>query len=52
MESLSSTPSVGMGTLLDQAVEKGMVPPMVSVMPSVGRSFYMNFKDGSQKTSC
>jgi S-formylglutathione hydrolase len=49
MESLSSTPSVGMGTLLDQAVEKGMVPQMVSVMPSAGRSFYMNFRDGSQK---
>jgi len=49
MESLSSTPSLGMGTLLDQAVEKGMVPPMVSVMPSAGRSFYMNFRDGSQK---
>jgi S-formylglutathione hydrolase len=37
------------GTLLDQAVEKGLVPPMVSVMPSAGRSFYMNFRDGSQK---
>jgi ABC-type antimicrobial peptide transport system permease subunit len=49
MESLSSIPSLGIGTLLDQAVEKGMVPPMVSVMPSAGRSFYMNFRDGSQK---
>src|SRR6516164_850009 len=50
MQSLPSSPAVGgMGTLLDQAVEKGMVPPMVSVMPSAGRWFYMNFRDGSQK---
>jgi S-formylglutathione hydrolase len=39
----------GMGRLLDQAIEQGLVPPMVSVMPSAGRSFYMNFRDGSQK---
>jgi S-formylglutathione hydrolase len=39
----------GMGRLLDQAIEKGLVPPIVSVMPSAGRSFYMNFRDGSQK---
>jgi S-formylglutathione hydrolase len=38
-----------MGGLLDQAIENGLVAPMVSVMPSVGRSFYMNFRDGSQK---
>ena len=50
MESLPFSPGVGgMGTLLDQAVEKTMVPPMVSVMPSAGNSFYMNFRDGSQK---
>jgi S-formylglutathione hydrolase len=48
MESLA--PGVdGMGPLLDQAVEKGLAPPMVSVMPSAGHSFYMNFRDGSQK---
>ncbi len=39
----------GMGGLLDQAIENGLVPPMVSVMPSAGRSLYMNFSDGSQK---
>ena len=39
----------GMGGLLDQAIENGLVVPMVSVMPSAGRAFYMNFKDGSQK---
>jgi S-formylglutathione hydrolase len=38
-----------MGGLLDQAIEKGLAPPMVSVMPSAGRSFYMNFRDGSEK---
>ena len=38
-----------MGELLDQAIENGLVAPMVSVMPSTGRSFYMNFRDGSQK---
>ena len=40
---------VGMGELLDQAIESGLVAPMVSVMPSAGRWFYMNFRDGSQK---
>jgi len=40
---------VGMGGLLDQAIENGLVAPMVSVMPSAGRWFYMNFRDGSQK---
>ena len=39
----------GMGALLDQAIENGLVAPMVSVMPSADRSFYMNFRDGSQK---
>src|SRR6266849_3818753 len=38
----------GIGGLLDQAIENGLVAPMVSVMPSAGRSFYMNFRDGSQ----
>src|SRR5215467_7589055 len=28
---------VGMGGLLDQAIENGLVAPMVSVMPSAGR---------------
>src|SRR5215469_14908192 len=39
----------GMGGLLDQAIENGLVAPMVSVMPFAGRAFYMNFRDGSQK---
>ena len=39
----------GIGGLLDQAIENGLVAPIVSVMPSTGRSFYMNFRDGSQK---
>ena len=39
----------GMGGLLDQAIENGLVAPMVSAMPSAGRSFYVNFRDGSQK---
>ncbi len=43
------SPDGGMGGLLDQAIENGLVAPMVSVMPSAGRSFYMNFRDGSQK---
>jgi hypothetical protein len=28
------------GRLLDQAIENNLVAPMVSVMPSAGRSFY------------
>jgi S-formylglutathione hydrolase len=39
----------GLGGLLDQAIENGLIAPVLSVMPSTGRSFYMNFKDGSQK---
>jgi len=52
---MASTPACGSGCpggtggLLDEAINKGLVPSMVSVMPSAGRSFYMNFKDGSQK---
>jgi S-formylglutathione hydrolase len=44
----SGCPS-GLAGLLDEAINKGLVPPMVSVMPAAPRSFYMNFKDGSQK---
>ncbi|TFU05836.1 esterase [Polymorphobacter arshaanensis] len=32
---------------LETAMARGQIPPMVSVMPSAGRSFYMNFRDGS-----
>ena len=38
-----------MAILLEQAIKQGLVPPMVSVMPSAGRSFYMDYRDGSQK---
>src|SRR5262249_24793595 len=44
-----ATGEEGVGKLLDQAIQNGLVAPMVSVMPSAGRSFYMNFRDGSQK---
>lgn len=32
---------------LETAMARGLMPPMVSVMPSAGRSFYMNYRDGS-----
>ena len=35
--------------LLDQAIDKGLIPPMVVVMPSAERSFYMDYRDDSQK---
>jgi S-formylglutathione hydrolase len=38
-----------MAALLERAIAEGRIPPAVSVMPSAGRSFYMDFKDGSQK---
>lgn len=38
-----------MAGMLEQAVKQGLVPPSVSVMPSAQRSFYMDYKDGSQK---
>ena len=38
-----------MAVLLDQAIDKRLIPPVVSVMPSAQRSFYMDYKDGSQK---
>ena len=38
-----------MAVLLDQAIDRHLIPPVVSVMPSAGRSFYMDYKDGSQK---
>lgn len=38
-----------MAILLEQAIKSGRIPPMVSVMPSAGRSLYMDYRDGSQK---
>jgi S-formylglutathione hydrolase len=34
---------------LEQAFKQGLLPPSVSVMPSAQRSFYMDYRDGSQK---
>jgi S-formylglutathione hydrolase len=50
MEDFQALPEGGgMGGLLDQAIEKGLAAPMVSVMPSAGRAFYLNSRDGTQK---
>ena len=35
--------------LIDQAIDRGLIPPLVAVMPSAQRSFYMDYRDGSQK---
>jgi S-formylglutathione hydrolase len=34
---------------LESAIKAGTIPATVSIMPSVGRSFYMDYRDGSQK---
>jgi S-formylglutathione hydrolase len=38
-----------MRSSFDEMWKAGTLPPMVVVTPSAGRSFYMDFKDGSQK---
>jgi len=38
-----------MRPILDEMWQAGTLPPMVIVTPSAGRSFYMDYKDGSQK---
>lgn len=38
-----------MAVLLEQAIKTGRIEPVVSVMPSAGRSFYMDYRDGSEK---
>lgn len=38
-----------MAPMLEQAIASGRLPPVVSVMPDAGRSFYMDYRDGSQK---
>src|SRR5579871_5592585 len=38
-----------MAATLESAIKQGLIPPVVSIMPSAGRSFYMDYKDGSQK---
>ena len=45
----SSENMTGMAEYLETAIKQGLVPASVSVMPSVGRSFYMDYRDGSQK---
>ncbi|MDZ4761404.1 MAG: alpha/beta hydrolase-fold protein [Alphaproteobacteria bacterium] len=45
----SSQNMTTMAETLETAIEEGLVPASVSVMPSVGRSFYMDYRDGSQK---
>lgn len=45
----SSANMTGMAESLEQAIKQGLVPAAVSVMPSAQRSFYMDYRDGSQK---
>lgn len=45
----SSANLTGMAETLEDGIKRGLVPPSVSVMPSAGRSFYMDYRDGSQK---
>jgi S-formylglutathione hydrolase len=45
----SSQQMGAMATTLEEATRRGLIPQVVSVMPSAGRSFYMDYRDGSQK---
>ena len=45
----SSAAMTGMAETLEAGIKAGLVPASVSVMPSAGRSFYMDYRDGSQK---
>ena len=45
----SSANMTAMAANLEQAIQQGLVPAAVSVMPSAGRSFYMDYRDGSQR---
>lgn len=45
----SSANMMAMAETLEAGIKAGLVPASVSVMPSAGRSFYMDFRDGSQK---
>lgn len=38
-----------MAETLEAGIKQGLVPAAVSVMPSAARSFYMDYRDGSQK---
>lgn len=39
----------GQQTLFADAWQRGLAPPMVVVTPSAGRSFYLDYRDGSQR---
>lgn len=45
----SSDNMTTMAETLETAIKQNLVPAAVSVMPSAGRSFYMDYRDGSQK---
>lgn len=45
----SSQNMTAMAETLEAGIKSGLVPPSVSVMPSAGRSFYMDYRDGSEK---
>ena len=45
----SSQNMTAMAATLETGIKQGLIPPVVSIMPSAGRSFYMDYKDGSQK---
>jgi S-formylglutathione hydrolase len=45
----SSAAMPRMAEMLEDGIEEGLVPASVSVMPSAGRSFYMDYRDGSEK---
>lgn len=45
----SSQNMTTMANVLETGIKQGLIPPVVSIMPSAGRSFYMDYKDGSEK---
>jgi S-formylglutathione hydrolase len=45
----SSAHMARMAPMLEASIKEGLIPGVVSVMPSAGRSFYMDYRDGSQK---
>jgi S-formylglutathione hydrolase len=45
----SSQQMTMMAGILEEAITLKLIPPVVSVMPSADRSFYMDYRDGSQK---
>lgn len=45
----SSQNMTAMAATLETGIKQGLIPPVVSIMPSAGRSFYMDYKDGSEK---